>query len=280
MSLIGAHVSVAGGVWNAISRGESLGCESIQIFTRNQLQWNAPPIADSVASRFMDAWKKSSIGKVVVHASYLINLASEGKTRERSITSLVEEIRRCEQLGIDDIVLHPGSHLGAGAETGRGLVSGSLRQVIDRTSTARTRILIETMSGQGNTIGSSIEEIAWIIDKVGDHSRVGLCLDTCHLFAGGYELRGRSSYERLVRTVEKHVGTDRVGCWHLNDSKKEMGSRLDRHEHLGEGHIGSEVFSCIVSDPLWEDTPCLLETPKGGPGDEGNLALLKKLRGY
>ncbi len=280
MSLIGAHVSVAGGVWNAISRGESLGCESIQIFTRNQLQWNAPPIADSVASRFMDAWKKSSIGKVVVHASYLINLASEGKTRERSITSLVEEIRRCEQLGIDDIVLHPGSHLGAGAETGRGLVSGSLRQVIDRTSTARTRILIETMSGQGNTIGSSIEEIAWIIDKVGDHSRVGLCLDTCHLFAGGYELRGRSSYERLVRTVEKHVGTDRMGCWHLNDSKKEMGSRLDRHEHLGEGHIGSEVFSCIVSDPLWEDTPCLLETPKGGPGDEGNLALLKKLRGY
>ena len=280
MSLIGAHVSVAGGVWNAISRGESLGCESIQIFTRNQLQWNAPPIADSVASRFMDAGKKSSIGKVVVHASYLINLASEGKTRERSITSLVEEIRRCEQLGIDDIVLHPGSHLGAGAETGRGLVSGSLRQVIDRTSTARTRILIETMSGQGNTIGSSIEEIAWIIDKVGDHSRVGLCLDTCHLFAGGYELRGRSSYERLVRTVEKHVGTDRVGCWHLNDSKKEMGSRLDRHEHLGEGHIGSEVFSCIVSDPLWEDTPCLLETPKGGPGDEGNLALLKKLRGY
>jgi deoxyribonuclease-4 len=280
MSLIGTHVSAAGGIWNAISRGESLGCESIQIFTRNQLQWKAPPISESVAARFMAAWRDSSIVRVVAHASYLINLASEGKTRERSIASLVEEINRCEQLGIDDLVLHPGSHLGEGAERGKELVSEALRKVIERTGSARTRILIETMSGQGHTIGSTIEDIAWILEKVGDHSRAGICLDTCHLFAGGYELRGRSSYERLVRSVEKHVGSRHVGCWHLNDSKTDMGSRLDRHEHIGEGYIGSEVFTCIVSDPLWEETPCLLETPKEGPGDEGNLALLKKMRGY
>jgi len=125
-----------------------------------------------------------------------------------------------------------------------------------------------------------LEELAWIIESLDDNSRLGVCLDTCHLFAGGYELRGRVSYERLVRSVERLFGIGRVGCWHLNDSKKDMGSHLDRHQHIGEGQIGVEFFSCIVSDPRWGDTPCLLETPKEGSGDEGNLALLRKLRGF
>ncbi|HCR38551.1 MAG TPA: endonuclease [Synergistaceae bacterium] len=280
MSLIGTHVSVAGGLWKAVERGEALGCEAIQIFTKNQLQWRASPIPEPAATRFMAAWAKSSIRKVVAHGSYLLNLASVRETREKSIVALVEEIARCETLGIDDLVLHPGSHLGDGLDNGREMVAKGLMRAIERTPGTRARVLLETMSGQGHSIGSTIEDLAWILDRVGDISRIGVCLDTCHLFAGGHELRGRSSYDRLVRSVERHIGLERIGCWHLNDSRTEMGSRRDRHQHIGEGLIGAELFSCIVSDPRWEDTPCLLETPKGGPGDEGNIALLRKMRGH
>ena len=280
MSLIGTHVSVAGGVWMALERGDSLGCESIQIFTKNQLQWRAAPLSSSACERFMNRWKQSPVLRIIAHASYLLNLAAEGQTRNRSLSALVDEIRRCDQLGIDDLVLHPGSHLGEGVEKGKALVAEALIQVLSRTEESRTRILLETMSGQGYTLGSTLDEIAWIVDRVDEPSRLGVCLDTCHLFAGGYELRGRVSYERLVHSVERFFGIDTVGCWHLNDSRMDMGSHLDRHEHIGEGKIGVEIFSCIVSDPKWKDTPCLLETPKEGPGDKGNLALLRKLRGY
>lgn len=273
-------MSVAGGIWLALERGDSLGCESIQIFTKNQLQWRASPLSGLACEKFMNAWRQSSVSKIVAHSSYLLNLAAAGETRSKSLTALVEEIRRCDQLGIDDLVLHPGSHLGAGAEAGRELVVEALSQVLSGTEGSRTRILLETMSGQGNTLGSTLDEISWIIDRVDEPSRLGICVDTCHLFAGGYELRGRASYERLLRSIERLFGFENVGCWHLNDSRKDMGSHLDRHEHIGEGLIGVELFSCIVSDPIWKDTPCLLETPKDGTGDEGNLALLRKLRGY
>ena len=280
MSLIGAHVSIAGGLWKAIERGESLGCEAIQIFTKNQLQWRASPISESVGSRFMAAWSRSAIKKVVAHASYLLNLASGKEKREKSVAVLAEEIERCEALGIEDLVLHPGSHLGEGLEYGRELVAEGLKCALERTSGMRTRVLLETMSGQGYSIGTTIEDLAWILDRVDDPSRAGICLDTCHLFAGGYELRGRTSYDRFVRSVEKHIGLERVGCWHLNDSKAEMGSRIDRHQHLGEGFLGLDLFSSIITDPRWKDVPCLLETPKGPPGDRGNIALLRKLRGH
>lgn len=280
MSLIGAHISIAGGLWKAIERGESLGCEAIQVFTKNQLQWRASPISESVGSRFMAAWSRSAIKKVVAHASYLLNLASGKEKREKSVAVLAEEIERCEALGIEDLVLHPGSHLGEGLEYGRELVAEGLKCALERTSGMRTRVLLETMSGQGYSIGTTIEDLAWILDRVDDPSRAGICLDTCHLFAGGYELRGRTSYDRFVRSVEKHIGLERVGCWHLNDSKAEMGSRIDRHQHLGEGFLGLDLFSSIITDPRWKDVPCLLETPKGPPGDRGNIALLRKLRGH
>ena len=280
MSLIGAHISIAGGLWKAIERGESLGCEAIQVFTKNQLQWRASPISESVGSRFMAAWSRSAIKKVVAHASYLLNLASGKEKREKSVAVLAEEIERCEALGIEDLVLHPGSHLGEGLEYGRELVAEGLKCALERTSGMRTRVLLETMSGQGYSIGTTIEDLAWILDRVDDPSRAGICLDTCHLFAGGYELRGRTSYDRFVRSVEKHIGLERVGCWHLNDSKAEMGSRIDRHQHLGEGFLGLDLFSSIITDPRWNDVPCLLETPKGPPGDRGNIALLRKLRGH
>jgi deoxyribonuclease-4 len=280
MSLIGAHVSIAGGLWKAIESGESLGCEAIQIFTKNQLQWRASPIPESVCARFMAAWSRSAIKRVVAHASYLLNLASEKEKREKSVGALAEEIARCEALGIEDLVLHPGSHLGKGLEYGRELVAEGLKCALERTSGMRTRVLLENMSGQGHSIGTTIEDLAWILDKVDDSSRAGVCLDTCHLFAGGYELRGRTSYDRFVRSVEKHIGLRRVGCWHLNDSKAKMGSHIDRHQHLGEGFLGLELFSSIVTDPRWEDIPCLLETPKDLPGDKGNIALLRKLRGH
>ncbi|HAA47478.1 MAG TPA: endonuclease [Synergistaceae bacterium] len=280
MSLIGAHVSVSGGLHRAIERGEALGCEAIQIFTKNQLQWRASPIPQAASERFLKAWIESSIRKVVAHGSYLINLAGSNEIRKKSIDALSDELLRCDQLGIDDLVLHPGSHRGDGWEVGFSRVVSALEAVLDRTESLRVRILLETMAGQGDGIGSSLEELAALFDALEVAERIGICLDTCHLFVAGYEIRSREGYERILRRVDKYFGLERVGCWHLNDSKEEKGVRRDRHQHIGAGKIGNDAFGRIVSDPRWEDTPCIIETPKEDQGDVRNLSILRKLRGF
>ncbi|MDN5318637.1 MAG: deoxyribonuclease [Thermovirga sp.] len=272
-------MSIAGGLWKAIERGELLGCEAIQIFTKNQLQWYSSPLPQHIAERFLLVWSRSHIRKVVAHASYLINLAGDEGVRRKSIESLVQEVKRCDQLGIDELVLHPGSHRGKGVEEGLRLLSEALRDVLVRTEETRVRILLETMAGTGDGLGSTLEELEWVLNFMDRDPRLGVCVDTCHVFASGYELRTAFAYEKLVQKLEKMFGLERIGCWHLNDSKEGRGSKKDRHHHIGEGEIGEQVFARIVSDPRWEDVPCILETPKENGSDVRNLTLLRKMRG-
>lgn len=262
-----------------IARGEEAECQAIQIFTKNQLQWKAAPLSLSVCERFYRAFSESPIRAVVAHASYLINLAAAGTNWKKSLDSLTDEVDRCDQLGIDELVLHPGSHLGEGREKGLQLLSEGLECVLEKTAGTRVRILLETMAGQGNSLGGDLEDMEAVLTSLGWSDRLGLCLDTCHLFASGVDLGSDTAYNRFVRRVDNLIGIERVGCWHLNDSRGERGARLDRHEHLGEGKMGLVPFSLIVNDPRWERIPCLLETPKEGTGDQRNLALLRKMRG-
>lgn len=279
MARIGAHISIAGGLENGIRRGEELQCESIQIFTKNQLQWRAGVLSQSKAERFLHAWSESSIQDVVVHASYLINLAATDDIGGKSIVALEDEIDRCDILGIDDLVLHPGSSRGNSLETAIDLLIHRLAVVLERTAHKRVRILLETMAGQGNLLGARFEEFHRIFEALEWNPRLGVCLDTCHMFAAGFEMRTESAYKRLMDHVDASVGLDTVRCWHLNDSSHPLGRRLDRHSHIGEGELGYAPFSFILNDPLWENVPCILETPQNGPGYAGNLAILRKLRG-
>lgn len=279
MALIGAHMSVAGGLAKAFERADALGCESMQIFTRNQRQWKHSQLSFSEIEDFYEASQNSGVQKVVSHASYLINLAGSKEMRAKSEAALIEEINRCYQLGINDVVLHPGFACDNDKKTAICNVAESLLNVIDATQNAKVKILLETMAGQGSVLGGDISEFSYILDYVNDDSRIAFCVDMCHVFAAGYELRSSGSYNRFISILEKDVGLNRIKCWHLSDSKKERGSGLDRHAHLEHGEIGLVPFGMLMSDKRFEKVPTILETPKDGAGDAGNLAILRKLRG-
>jgi len=279
MPLLGAHISVAGGLHKAIERAAALGCEAIQIFTRNPLQWRGRNLSDTEAEGFRRALLESPLRSVVAHASYLINLAGADDVRKRSVAALTEEIERCYRLGIDAVVLHPGSAGGGDRDEAAATLTRSLETVLERTCETPVTILLETMSGQGGALGVATEELARVIDALGWDKRVGVCADICHLFGAGYDLRSEGGYRRVVSSLEKHIGLDRVGCWHMSDNKGAKGSRVDRHAHIGEGEIGVIPFGMLVSDARFGETPAILETPKDGVGDLGNLALLRKMRG-
>lgn len=280
MGLIGLHVSISGGLLKAVERGEAQGCEAIQIFTKNQLQWKAAPVSPSQGISFLKALRDSGIKRVVAHASYLVNLAGGDIHRERSVQALIDEIVRCDHLGIDELVLHPGAHMGQGIEKGVCKLKEALRDVLAGTEETHVRILLETMAGQGTALGANLDLFRELFNDFDWDERLGLCLDTCHLFAAGYEFRDKGAYNRFVRNLENHFGLERIGCWHLNDSKTAKGSHRDRHQHIGEGELGLRFFSMLLSDDRWEGVPLILETPKEGLGDEGNMSLLRKLRGH
>ncbi len=280
MALIGAHMSVAGGLDKAFERADALGCESMQIFTRSQRQWQARPVSLQEAEGFYRAWQRSNVKAVVSHASYLINIASpDAAVRAKSAAALREEVERCRHLNIDDIVLHPGFAMDAGIDAATANIAETLLRLFDATQEYKTRILLETMAGQGTCVGGDLAHFTEILDKANWHPRIGLCIDTCHVFAAGCDLRSSDAYERLVAAADKHVGLSRVRCWHLNDSKAARGTHLDRHAHLGEGEIGLHPFALLMNDERFEETPTILETPKEGVGDEGNLSFLRKVRG-
>lgn len=280
MALIGAHMSVAGGLDKAFERADALGCESMQIFTRSQRQWQARPVSLQEAEGFYRAWQRSNVRAVVSHASYLINIASpDAAVRAKSAAALREEVERCRHLNIDDIVLHPGFAMDAGIDAATANIAETLLRLFDATQEYKTRILLETMAGQGTCVGGDLAHFTEILDKANWHPRIGLCIDTCHVFAAGCDLRSSDAYERLVAAADKHVGLSRVRCWHLNDSKAARGTHLDRHAHLGEGEIGLHPFALLMNDERFEETPTILETPKEGVGDEGNLSFLRKVRG-
>lgn len=279
MAFLGAHESVSGGLHLAFDRIHSVGGNCLQIFTRNQRQWAAPALqADEVAA-FRSAHKETGEIIVAAHASYLVNLAS-GKEEllEKSVGNLILEIERCRQLGIPSVVLHPGSHGGDGIQIGLKRFVGGLDQVLSASS-GQVQVLIETTAGQGTGLGSRFEELAYILDNSRYPDMLGVCIDTCHIFAAGYELRSPAGYAATVADLATTVGFDKVRLIHLNDSKTGLGSKVDRHEHIGQGAIGLAGFRNLLQDSRFADRPMILETPKGVDLEEDrkNLQTLRSL---
>ena len=259
--LLGAHMSIQEGFAAAVHNAEKTGASAMQIFTKSNRMWHSKPIDEGTAQRFKAALKHSTIKKVVVHASYLINLASANDaTRKKSLHALQKELERCDILDIPYLVLHPGAHTGTGIETGLTKIISGIEEVYAQ-YTGQTDILIETAAGQGTQIGATIEEISKIINTCKVKHRLGLCLDTCHLFAAGYDIRTVAGYEALCQQIKQSIGLNKVKVIHLNDSKTNLGSHRDRHEKIGKGHIPLKIFTHIMRDSRFANIPKILETP-------------------
>ena len=277
----GSHLSVAGGLENAFVDGARLGCDSLQIFVKNQRQWQAKPLSDEQIDAYRNAQRETGIAPVVAHASYLLNLASpQADMRDKSARAMVDELSRCEALGVDALIFHPGAYMSATEKAGIRNIVKSLDKVTQACAGFRTMILLETTAGQGTAIGYRFEQLAAILDAAREPDRLGICLDTCHLFAAGYDFRKEEGYDKMMDEMEAAFGVAKVRCIHVNDSKRECGSRVDRHEHIGKGKIGQAGFAHFVNDARFADTPMILETEKGkdGRGADLDAVNLKRLR--
>jgi deoxyribonuclease-4 len=272
-------MSIAGGVDLAPLRGRQVGCRTIQLFTKSSNQWRARSLPHEEIDRFHANLQAAAIAPAVAHGAYLINLAStDPALRQKSMAACLEELERAEVLGIPYLVIHPGAHTGAGEEAGLRQVANSFRELLKRTKGYRVRIVLETTAGQGTTLGYRFEQIALLLDQVGLPERTGVCLDTCHLFAAGYDIRTPNGYSAVLRLFDQVVGLPSLKVIHLNDSKKELGCRVDRHEHIGKGAIGLEAFRCLVTDPRLRGIPMIIETPKDGDFIKTDRRNLKTLR--
>ncbi|MEJ5376891.1 MAG: deoxyribonuclease IV [bacterium] len=278
MALLGAHVSISGGLSKAFQRLERLNGKAMQIFLFNQRQWSLPALSEKSLEDFRQAWEKAGHIPVAVHDRYLVNLASwEQGLWRRSIKALVLEIQMAQALGIEFLVAHPGFHVGKGVEAGlRRFVKG-LDAALEEADPGQVQVLIETTSGQGSSLGSTFEEIAWILARSRYGSRLGVCFDTCHVFASGWDLRDEESYAATMEAFQGTVGLERIAWFHLNDSAAPLGSRLDRHAHIGLGHIGLEGFRALLGDARFRNHPMVIETPKGKDlqEDQMNLTTLR-----
>lgn len=278
----GSHVSSSGGVDLAIPRTAALDMTACQVFTKNERQWNAKPLDPAVIERFKANWDETGLKQVVAHDSYLINVASpDDALWARSKAALMHELERCDQLGVPYLVSHPGAHVGSGVEAGIERVATAINEIHREMPDGRAIVLIETTAGQGTALGRTFEEIAAIIDQLDDKSRIGVCLDTCHIFAAGYDIRDADSYVATMAAFDSVIGIDRLKCLHLNDSQKGLGSRVDRHAHIGQGELGEAAFGFVVNDLRLAGLPGILETPKDAAGEEDkmNLATLRGLIG-
>ena len=276
--LLGAHMSISGGFEKAIERGESIGCTAIQIFVKSNRQWAAQPISEDQIEKFHTAAKDSTILAIVAHASYLINLAATTKEAfTKSVHALAIELKRCEQLGIHYLVLHPGSRLSLDLKDALAQIAAGIDQALEQ-SPGKTMILIENMAGQGSSVGSRFEELAAIRAASHHKTKVGFCLDTCHAFAAGYDLRTPETYKATWKEFDTIIGLEHLKAIHLNDSKKELGSRVDRHANIGKGTMGLESFSLIMNDKNLTWVPKILETPYHDLSDYAHdMETLKKL---
>jgi deoxyribonuclease-4 len=276
----GAHMSTAGGVWRALQRGKLAGADIVQVFVKNNMQWFGKPHSDSDLELFAKELATNSLASVFGHTGYLINLgAPASQNRDRSIASLIQELQFAAGLGLPFLVMHPGAHLGAGDAAGLTQIVAGLDEVFRATKTAPVRIALENTAGQGTCLGHRLDHLAAIFNRVQRPERLGLCLDTAHLFAAGYNIRSAKGWDGVIKELTMRVGLQEVLAFHLNDSKTELGSRVDRHAHIGQGHIGKEGFRHIVRDPRFLDHPGCLETPKSADLKEDilNLATLRKL---
>jgi len=276
---LGAHTTTAGGMVNAVRQGIELGCEAIQVFTRNQRQWVPKPLDPDVVAEFrIEGAEADYLRDAVSHASYLINLcATNPETLAKSRTAFEDEIRRCGILGIPYLCIHPGSHLGEGEEAGLVGIAGSLKLALTTTKGVKVKILLENTAGQGTNLGWRFEHLAELI-RLTRSKRVGVCIDTCHMFAAGYDLRTAKAYEASFAELDDVVGLDRVHAFHLNDSKFELGMKKDRHENIGEGAIGKTGFKLLVNDERFRALSGILETPGGPDGYAKNLRTLRRMR--
>jgi deoxyribonuclease IV len=278
--LLGAHMPIAGGVSEALPRGRSVGCECIQIFTKSARQWAAKPYSQEEVKLFHQRRADSAIAIVVAHDSYLLNLgAPDERLRQRSVAGFIDELERCEMLGIPNLIAHPGSHVGSGEAAGIRTIARSIDEAHSACAGYKVKVTLELTAGQGTNLGCSFEQMGRIFDSVKENDRLRLCLDTEHAFAAGYDLRTEEGYERTFGEMEDAIGLDRLAAFHLNDSKKPFGSRVDRHEHIGKGFIGLEAFRRVLNDPRFGGLPMCLETPKGPDlkEDMENLATLREL---
>ncbi|MBS1819968.1 MAG: deoxyribonuclease IV [Acidobacteria bacterium] len=286
MPFFGAHMSVAGGLPRAVERAVVHRCDALQIFAKNASQWRGRPIPPEEVTTFRKAVREAKLRAVVSHASYLINLATADRAlRERSRDAMADELDRAEALGLRGVVLHPGCYTSGSPAEGLRLIAENLRSLLEERPHGRTMVLLEGTAGQGSSLGARFEELAEIIHRIDGHARVGICLDTCHLLAAGYDIVSAGGYEKTFADFGRIVGFDRLKAFHVNDSKKPLGSRVDRHEHIGDGHVGLEGFRRLVNDRRFATLPMLLETPKGegkatgpivcDPLDERNLATLR-----
>lgn len=274
-------MSIAGGVDKAPLRGRQVGCDAIQIFTKSNRQWRARPLGDDEVAAFRANLKAADIGPVVAHDCYLLNLATPVvAVWKRSVAAFRDELERAERLGIPYLVTHPGSHLSAGETEGMARVAEALNVLHAALPRHRVRILLETTAGQGSSLGHRFEQFAAILEQVDAADRVGLCLDTCHLFAAGYDIRSPAGYRKTMRALTVCGGHARVKAIHLNDSRQGLGSRVDRHAHIGEGYLGPVAFRLFLNDPRFRAVPMILETPKDEDfvaADRRNLARLRRL---
>lgn len=277
LGLLGAHVSVKDGVDRSPERARDLGCDSMQIFTRNQKQWKSKNIGDDEAADFKENLVKFKIERTMAHDSYLINLcATDEKIMRLSKEAFADEIDRAAFLGMDYLVFHPGSHLGAGESKGVKAVSDNVRRILEKAEGKKPRVLFETTAGQGTNLGFSFEQLSKMIEGVGIDDRTGVCLDTCHAFAAGNDLSTEDGYSSTFERFDETIGLERLFAFHLNDSVGGLGSRLDRHEQIGDGKLGKKAFSMLVNDRRFSKHPMVLETPGG---DDGYRKDLKTLRG-
>jgi deoxyribonuclease-4 len=277
--LAGAHMPIAGGLHKAFERGRHVRCRTLQIFLKNSNQWKGRPITDEDRALFVEAQMGSGISPVIAHASYLINLASPDPVlHQKSLDAFIEEMRRANFLGVPFLVFHPGAHMGAGIKAGSARIADALNQALALVEPP-IKLLAENTAGQGSCLGSRFEELAAILDQIRISDRIGICLDTCHAFAAGYDIRTAEGYAQTMSEFDRLIGIDRIRVFHMNDSKKGLGCRVDRHFHIGKGLIGLDAFRCIINDRRFERIPKILETPKGTGfrQDMRNLRVLESL---
>lgn len=282
MPLFGAHMSIAGGCHNALLEAQARGCDSVQLFTRAPSQWSGRELSDEEVRLFRRTLRQSRLRQAMAHDCYLTNLASpEEALYRRSLETFLVELQRTERLGLRYLVMHPGAHLDSGEEAGLARVAAALDEIHRRTPGFKVRVLLETTAGQGSTLGYRFEHLVRILSLAAEPDRLGVCFDTCHVFAAGYALAPAAEYQATLRAFERTVGLHRLRAFHVNDSLKPQGSRVDRHAHIGRGEMGLEPFRLLVNDRRFRHRPMILETPKEA-GEESdmdavNLATLRGL---
>jgi len=286
--LLGCHLSIAGGLERVFDRAEALSINALQIFSHNARSWRMDALSREQMEGFRQRWERSEVEYIVIHTIYLINLASpKEKLYHRSISAVVAELERAAQLGIGQVNTHIGAHVGMGTEWALARAGAALREVLAQTEGLPVKLLLENTAGEGTTLGSRFEELAVLLSKVkGPERRLGVCFDTCHGFAAGYDISSAEGLERTLAELDRTVGLERLSLIHLNDSKYSLGSRRDRHQHIGEGKIGLEGFKNIVNHAALRELPFILETPKmayeherlDSDADEVNLERVRALR--